>query len=494
MDQFGVLAVDSSAHLIVDLADVSETAALRGKILQIESMGGGIFIYEALSHAAKMVVSAEPQTKHIILFADAADSEEPGSYRELLAECTNAGITVSVIGLGKPTDVDAPLLEEIALLGQGRCFFTESPEELPRLFAQDTFVVARSSFLETPTPVEGLSSMLTITGRQFDIQNTVGGYNLCYLREGATLCAVSEDEYQAPIAAAWQSGIGRTLCYTPQADGPFTGDIVNWPQLGQFLSSLARWTAGEQGQLGDEMALTQQVQNGNCQIRLHLDPARQKQLVIKNPLVTTLYGYPADAPKTQAMEMTYEDADTLAVEFPLQGARTYLSTIEIPGLAPVSLPPVALPYSPEFQPSNRQRADEFLAGVARSTGGKERIDVADIWKDLPSKRQVFALTPYLIVLAVVLFLLEIFQRRTGLLSTLKWDIAMARKVKTGLEHMRPIRSTKAWQAKPSRPAPEDGKTDAAPATTKTQADDGRQELFDALSKAQQKAQSRTKRQ
>lgn len=494
MDQFGVLAVDSSAHLIVELSDVSKAAAYRNRILQIESMGGGIFVYEALSHAAKMVLSAEPQTKHIILFADAADSEEPGQYRELLAECTNAGITVSVIGLGKPTDVDAALLEEIAALGQGRCFFTESPEELPRLFAQDTFVVARSSFLETPTPVEGLSSMLTVTGRQFDIPYTIGGYNLCYLREGATLCVVSKDEYQAPIAAAWQSGIGRTLCYTPQVDGPFTGDIVNWPDLGKFLSSLARWTAGEQGQLGDEMALTQQVQNGNCRIQLHLSPSRKKQLITKNPHVTTLYGYTGDTPLSQTREMNYEDPDTLTLELPLLGARTYLSTVEVPGLVPVTLPPVALPYSPEFQPANRQQAAELLAGIARSTGGKERIDVAEIWNDLPSKKQIFALAPYLIVLAIILFLLEIFQRRTGLLSTVKWDIAIARKVQSGLKHIRPVGLKALRQAKPSHLMSVEDKTLTAPTAADQPSGEDQQGLFDALSKAQHKARSRTKRQ
>ena len=83
--------------------------------------------------------------------------------------------------------------------------------------------------------------MLSILGRQFEFSNSVGGYNLCYLRDGATQCAVSIDEYQAPIVAAWQSGIGRTLCYTPQADGPFTGDIV---QCRKSVRSSPAWPTG----------------------------------------------------------------------------------------------------------------------------------------------------------------------------------------------------------------------------------------------------------
>jgi hypothetical protein len=340
MDQLGVLAVDTHAHLIMDMTDVAEATAMRSKILQIGSMGGGIYVYEALSHAARMVAQAEPQTKHIILFADAADAEEPGDYRRLLAECTAAGITVSVIGLGKPTDVDGPLLEEIAALGQGRCFFTESPHDLPRLFAQDTFVVARSAFLEGDTPVTALPSLLTIAGRQFDIPVDVGGYNLCYLREGATLGAVSDDEYTAPIVAAWQAGIGRTLCYTPQADGPYTGPMAEWPQVGEFLASLALWTAGQQGRLDGDMALTQHVRHGVCTLRLHLDPSRRRQSLPAAPRVTTLFGYAGAAPQSRTAAMDWLDADTLAVEIALHGSRTYLSTGEIPGGGTMTLPPV----------------------------------------------------------------------------------------------------------------------------------------------------------
>jgi hypothetical protein len=490
------LAVDSSAHLIIDLADVSESAAYRSKILQIESMGGGIFVYEALSHAAKMISTAEPQTKHIILFADAADSEEPGNYRQLLAECANAGITVSVIGLGKATDVDAPLLEEIAALGQGRCFFTESAAELPRLFAQDTFVVARSSFLEDPTQVDGLASMLTITGRQFDFTHPVGGYNLCYLRDGATQCAVSIDEYQAPIMAAWQSGIGRTLCYTPQVDGPFTGDIVQWPQIGPFLASMANWVAGNQGDLGDDIVLTQRVQNGVCRIELHLDPQRDAQHVLKLPKVTTLSGYAARSPQTQTYQMGYVDADTLALEFGLQGAKTYLSTVEIDGIEPVTLPPVTLPYSPEFKPIDRSQSATAMAAIAEATGGTERIDVAGIWDALPAKKQFISLVPWLIGVAAVLFLLEVFQRRTGLLAKVRWDIGIAEKLKRSAASVRikqPTRKkTKSVQTEAGKPEGESDKT-PPPETERPKAGD-QQELFDAMSRAQKKAQSRTRRQ
>ena len=87
-------------------------------------------------------------TRHIVLFADAADSEHPATYKVLLGKLTRAGVTVSVIGLGKPTDVDADFLRDVAKRGNGRIVFTDRPDELPRIFAQETLTVVRSTFVE----------------------------------------------------------------------------------------------------------------------------------------------------------------------------------------------------------------------------------------------------------------------------------------------------------------------------------------------------------
>src|SRR5262249_520132 len=154
-------------------------------------------------------------------FADASDAEEPGEYKELLAQCKEAGITVSVIGLGTPKDKDAELLRDIASRGNGRIFFTDKAEELPRLFAQDTFAAARNTFPDERTPITSTPGLALLTGRPFDLSQSIDGYNLCYLREGATLATRTLDDYRAPVVAAWRAGAGRVLCCTSEADGKY---------------------------------------------------------------------------------------------------------------------------------------------------------------------------------------------------------------------------------------------------------------------------------
>jgi len=120
MDEFGCLAVDTVAHTIAELGPVADKGPVRDRILRIQSMGGGIYVYEALAASAQMIQKANAGTKHIILFADAADAEEPGRYAALLEQTRKAGITVSVIGLGTPADKDAELLADVARRGGGR--------------------------------------------------------------------------------------------------------------------------------------------------------------------------------------------------------------------------------------------------------------------------------------------------------------------------------------------------------------------------------------
>ncbi len=422
-DEFGVIAVDSSSHTILDLKTVDVNARHRQRILQVDSMGGGIFIYEALTAAAEMMLKAKAGARHIILFADAADSEEPGKYQELLARCQEAGITVSVIGLGKPSDVDANLLRDIANRGKGQIFFTENAAELPRLFAQDTIVVARYTFLEDPAQIQFTSGMVMLAGKQFSGPPRIGGFNLTYLRPKANLAAVTTDEYQAPVVASWQAGSGRVLCYTGEADGKFSGAISRWGDVGDFFTSLARWTAGEANNLPGNMLLTQEVNNGISVIKLHLDPERDQQesgaspIISELPKITTLRGLPGARPTSEKAEMRWTSADTLEFAFPLKGNETALSAVEVAGGGRLILAPVTLPYSPEYKPVNVGEGRAALARMAQITGGQERIELAGVWKDMPRKPRLIELAPWFLFPAIILLLAEIFERQTGLITS-----------------------------------------------------------------------------
>ncbi|HVU86491.1 MAG TPA: vWA domain-containing protein [Pirellulales bacterium] len=504
-DQFGCLAVDSISHEIVPLSDLSDTEAMRNKILGIDSGGGGIFVYEALQKAAAMIASASAGTRHIILFSDANDSEEPGDYINLVDQIVKAGITVSVIGLGTERDRDSELLKDIARRGGGQCMFTEDAHELPRLFAQDTFLVARSSFLEDPTTVRTTAGMIALTAQPWGELPQVGGYNLCYLRPEANLAAVTVDDYQAPLVATWQAGLGRVLSYTGQADGQYTGALGKWPQVGEFFSSLARWVSAQEQGLGPDMLLTQELRGGTCHVELHLDSEREKTPFAAVPQLSVLLGKEGQKPAAEHVPLRWTTADVLSADVPLRGEQTLLTSLELPGIGRATLPPVCLPYSPEFAPRPEGEGLRTLERLARTTGGVERINLADAWGDLPKRPRYVNLAPWLSMAAMLLLLAEVLQRRTGLLTSAVRLLKMPALVRTrgevsadgtptGREAATPATRPAAVPlrtAPVARAAAPSAEAPAAPAPQPPPASD--EKVIDALSEARQRAARRTQR-
>ena len=425
LDEIGVLAVDSVPHTVVALHPNNSVAADRSQILKVQSMGGGIFVYTGLRAAVDMLKKSSLGTKHIILFSDAMDSEEPGDYVNLLAVCEKAGITCSVIGLGNPTDIDADFLRDVAKRGKGQIYFTTEPAELPRFFAQDTFVITRSTFIEEPVSIRFTGGLTTLLGKTFSQPPSIGGYNLCYLKKGSVLSSSSEDEYTAPILSSWHAGLGRVLCYTGQIDGKFTGDIVDWPDYPSFLASIGRWTAGRFDKLPNNMMLSQEIVDGSLRIRLDLDPEREEASLEAKPNITILRQTANQPLESETIPMRWLEPEMLGVTVPLTGSETILATVSFgtpsddpsqPAPISLSLPPVCLPYSPEFRPVEPGKGRELLTALAESTGGTERIEVAGIWNDIPKTPTFHDLAHCFLYLAVGLFTLEVFERRTGWMS------------------------------------------------------------------------------
>jgi Mg-chelatase subunit ChlD len=434
MDEVAVLTCDTSVQTIIPLKQNTNPQSDRSRILTVGPGGGGIFVYVALAATSQLLSEAKAETKHIILFTDADDTEKPEDYVRLLTACQKAGMTCSVIALGTETGVTAGLCKDIAKVGGGNIYFTEQASDLPRLFALDTFTISRSTFLDEKTPFHFTGGMLTLTGIPFTPPPNLDGYNLCYIKSGALPSAVTDDEYKAPILASWQAGLGRVLCYTGQIDGTYTGDIAQWNQYPSMLASLGRWTAGQTETLPNNMMLTQQLDDGSCRIRLHLDPEKDNSAVTNSTVtVAILRQIPGVGVETELMPLRWLEPELLGVNVVLTGNEIIQATVllteqeEKGGKKPFRLPPVCLPYSPEFRPSGGGKGAETLRHLAATTGGSERMELPGMWNDIPKTPRYFDLSSWLIYAAVIFLVAEIFQRRTGLLGA--WGKRLGNKLR-----------------------------------------------------------------
>jgi hypothetical protein len=282
LDQVTVFAVDTQPTTVIPLTVVgNKKAELGARARKIRSSGGGIYVHNALTAAWKELKKSPAGTRHVILFSDAQDSEEPGDYPKLIQEMTDNGATLSVIGLGTDRDVDSALLVDIAKLGNGRVFFSDQPMDIPKIFAQETVTIARSAFIRDPVGTQATGRWAEISPKPVEWFQQADAYNLSYAREDATVSLVSTDEYLAPLVAHARRGLGRSAAVSFPLGGEFSETARNWPGYGDFLQTLGRFLMGEDTPPG--IALRHKLEGTRLTVDLLYDPESWSQKLAAMP-------------------------------------------------------------------------------------------------------------------------------------------------------------------------------------------------------------------
>lgn len=421
IDSVGVIAVDSSPHVFVDLQDATDVSAIVAKVRRIRSEGGGVFSYTALLAAGQMLENAEQLNRHVIFFADAADAEEHEGCEELVPQMLRAGITTSVIALGTEADSDATFLKRVAELGQGQCYFTMDPSELPRLFAQDTLTAARATFIEEKTATRVLPDLFGLGEVPQEGFAALDGYNLTYLREGAVCGVVTTDDYKAPAFAFHYQGLGRAAAYTGQIGGTYGAPLVAWPGFASFFVGVARWLVGQEEP--SDLFATVRREGRDAVIQVEQDEAAGVKSDTSKLLahVTT-----ADGTKT-TLELERTGENRFEARFPMEKEGIALGTLALADGKTVQLPPVALPYSPEFEPSpDPQRGERVLRRVAEEANGLVGVSANELWRGERDGHAWRVIARELILAALLALLVEIAVRRLQLWNLVRWPAFVTR--------------------------------------------------------------------
>lgn len=406
-DHVAVFAVDSEPHKIVPLVEIKDRKnIISSKIRRIRSQGGGIFVYTGLKAAWKELKKSTAGTRHIILFSDAADSEEQGNYRKLIEEMTREGCTVSVIGLGTPKDPDADFLKDIAKRGKGRVFFTNRPADLPRLFAQETVTIARSAFITDPVNTKATGKWMEISAAPFSWPGTADGYNLSYARPDATTSLVTTDEYLAPLITHARRGIGRTAAISFPLSGKYSEKIRTWPQYGDFIQTITQWLMGDQ--LPPGIGLRHRLEGTRLTIDLLYDTAEWAQkFAIHPPRIKLLTGESSSTPYEITWKRIAPGRFTLTRD--LEEGTLIRGAIQT-GEHAIPFGPIIVGSSTEWAFDPDRLAE--LRSVSAQTGGRELLDLSQAWVRPPVIYRADLRIP-LAITALALILLEALISRTG---------------------------------------------------------------------------------
>ncbi len=422
MDQVAVIAVDSAPHMVLGLQYAPEAKANRGRVLSIQSMGGGIFVKEGIMAGMRELAKAEAAVKHIILFADAADAEEPGDYENYLSKALASGITVSVIALGTERDSDAQLLKRIAEAGQGGCYFEDNAAEIPRIFQQDTYLNCKLAMVTNPAPVKVGAALRQLSDAVPPAKLVVGGYNVTYRREecDTAMLALPENDDPAPLLAFRRAGLGRTLAFTGELSGPHSAPLMTSEYGAELTAAIARWTLGEEGASASGFYFERRAVAGGMRITAVAESDNPLAALSNAGLpIVTIVQREGSGPEKVHGALKWDDAETLSAFVPLSGGETAFPVVMLPSGKPLALPPICLPYPGEYRRATDPRAGQRnLARLSEATGGRSLATADTAWDALPPFRHAIQLAPAIYLIAALVILAAVAAARLG------WRIAV----------------------------------------------------------------------
>ena len=253
IDQVGVLAFDDSYTWVTPLADLEDKNLVTAQISTIQS-DGGTSIYPALAEAVRALKKSDAVFRHVVLLTDGQDGFR--QYDKILDDAKNSNITISTVAVG--TDADAHMLKQLAEKGQGRYYYSDAGSALPRIFAQEVFLSTKSYLINEEFLPVITNSHEVISGIFEEGTPSLYGYVATTPKAQATV--VLQSHREDPILALWQYGLGRSVAFTSDGSGEWTGNFTAWEKYPSLWKNLLEWTISK-SELGSDILTTSQEGN-----------------------------------------------------------------------------------------------------------------------------------------------------------------------------------------------------------------------------------------
>ncbi|MEM9459113.1 MAG: VWA domain-containing protein [Myxococcota bacterium] len=413
-DRIAVMSVTEEVFWDVPLQTVHSPKAIENKILSVRAGGGGIYVYTSLEAAREVMKKTDTPLRHVILFSDAADSEEKikgvafGTYgtgptcEQLARQMHDDGITTSVIGIGEEYDSDTQFLKDLAKAGGGRFYLTNDAAKLRGLFVEETERLVDSSLHEIKFRPTVKIAHPAVAGIAYESGPQLRGYQEMEARSTAQV--VLSGPNGDPLLTTWRYGLGQVATWSSDSGPRWSEDWLTWEGYGKQWTQLARWAL--RSREGDETAVEVDFAGGRAQLRV----ARRG----KDGLTLDEGGLRArvdDGTDVTEVALRSGEPGMWTSQIRTRSDRTYKVQVLDDKGAVLAEDTFAPPPSPERR--HRTVDAAWLESLTTQTGGQREPASLSPQPQRSVTTHVQRLWPWLVLLALVLLPIDAFLRRPG---------------------------------------------------------------------------------
>ena len=310
-----------------------------------------------------------------------------------------SGITLSTVAVGKGADTQ--LLTSLAQKGKGRYYFTSEFTDLPEIFAKET-LLASKQYINNRTfyPRQNQASAILA---EIDAIAPLDGYVGTTAKQRADV--VLESDKKEPILATWQYGLGRTVAWTSDMEGKWSGKWLQSPSGREIMQNMISWVMKKQS--GKQVQTEAEIvgEKSRLTVTMEYDESIRS---IKGTVVSS-----SNENYDVTLDMTAPGVYTAMMDTNEEGGYILnLQTTNENGETELINTGFSIDYPKEYDRRNWGKGTALLNRIAQTTNGRVLTTGSDVFVDeARAVTDTRNLTTLLLILAFVLFLLDVFFHR-----------------------------------------------------------------------------------
>lgn len=404
-----VIGFDATAFVVIRLSPAGEAKTSAPYRLGNLVATGRTDLLPALVEARRALSKAPADRKHIIVLSDGKVPIAGEEYIQELSRLRQDGISLSAVALGD--DADAPFMQMLSQYGRGAFYQTLSAKRLPEIFIQDIKVATGEKTMKERSEYPVGIGPAGIHSTTIDRYPSLRGYVETLPKKGADIELITKSEDQvSPLLASWKYGSGKVVAFTSDANGRWSLPWLNWEGFPRF------WT-----QLVEE--IEHAPDENSAQIDFDLRSSVNRRSLYLDLSVYDEKLRTGAAPKIAA-EVILPGGEKRNISFipekkgrfrgEVDGARPGDYKVQVMyGSQKLPVMGITLEGGLFGETPGKGIQRENLADLASLTGGiinPEPSQVAKATKVIERSEHLF---PPLVILAFLLFLIEVFLRELG---------------------------------------------------------------------------------